>query len=247
MHISHNELYSLCHKAFEGLQVPFGLREDAAHQVTDLEMIAGCGLDFLSRMAEQPHLELPLPKITIHEESPCHIRLSSGGASALLAGPLLADLALVRAHKEGYCLIEAEDLYDPELLLIQVMRCAARGYAAGLWWNTGESCCQVKMTAGDDGPWASAEFGGQAVHRTGPIHFACTKSAKTLDDLMPDIEAFFTEPNVLLEARRQRFRHGLHMPDHLWSCLNGYAERVLVPESDESKERGAGVGADDYD
>ncbi len=230
-----NEVVRVSRRVFAALGTGPGCEREGADAVAWLETRGLAGLATLH--ADLPALRrLGATPWQVRHESPGRLEMDGRGGSAVLAAPAVVDWLAGEGEAAG---VELASVRSPLWLLPPLAaRCTetvawleARGPGLLLRaWCDGAGGFEVTL------PDPPARLAGRIVDvrggRGGPP--AAPPDPATPQLAAPDLD------------RRQwaALRDGLAVPRDLWHALVAVAREVLVPESEQSRARGAGGGDD---
>jgi len=184
----------------------------------------------------------------IREQAPQRLRLDAGGASGLLLAPLAVDWLAAHAAAEGAGVrrdeavgagVVVERLRSP----LWVLPALAAAAGVGIWAQARDAAGAPVLCAdrGEGGPslmlWHPPQtLAGRCVDLelgAGSPSPAAGGAQRTL--AAADLDA----------AHRAALERGCRVDAQRWQRLLAVAREVLVPESQQSRTRGAGGGDDD--
>ena len=254
MKVSHNELSGLCRRAFEGLGFPAGDHDDAADMVLWLEQHGLGGVaalrDGLDHM--QTHAAASLERVF---EDPSLVVIDAAGSSILTCGSLAADLVYARARRKGLAIVKVRNCYNRKLMLGYLARCARRGMSMMAYWRNSQAPVAVEQVvsirAYEDYPTLllyQVEDRDERLARNHSVTLIASPHFAMLQSLHPDPEEATLlqalHPDDFREQSRRVWSDGMEVDEDLWARLKKLADRMLVEESEESRRRGAGEGAE---
>ena len=254
MRVSQNELTGLCRRAFEGLGFPPGDHEDAADMVVWLEQHGLGGVDTLRRALTRLTSEPRTAMTRSFEDSSLGV-IDAKGNSILLCGSLAADLAYAKARRKGLSVVKIHDCYNRKLMMGYLARCARRGMNLMAFWRNSEDPVVVEQVvsirAYEDYPTLllyQIEDQDDTLTRNRSVTLIASPHFSMLQSLHPDPEEATLQQVVRPEDfERQSNRvweDGLQVEDDVWNRLKELSGRTLVEATEESRNRGAGEGAE---
>ncbi|MGF1768441.1 DUF3726 domain-containing protein [Enterovibrio makurazakiensis] len=240
MKVSHNELVSLCAKAYDSLKRECGEAENIANMVVDLEMAGMNGVSlFLSALASiEQEGDFPVASVVQDGET---IIVDLSGASLLCHFPALIDVAVDQLIGEQHVQLHIRNCRNRWFGFSELLKLAGKGLSVRAQWVNGES----------------PEF-VDCVHNAGyrypEVYFNKPKQIGISDlphhDLLVDIQlapfedaVFEGEPSIssdmLMAAEAKAWKKGINVDESHWHALKKYVARGLVENSERSLQ-GAG-------
>ena len=244
MRVSHAELRTGYGYAFKVLGFAAGAASDAADIVTwhDMRGLSGLEtlvprLDALGDGSSQP------PEI--RSENAQAIVLDARGASLLEIGMTAIDLGNAAAMDEGTGCVTLVDAVDQSFMPGLAGIAANNGVEAALAWREGNLVRQaivsvtgeVKLRADPASHAAPALEGDTILFLYGHAARRCG-----LAEAPPTAE--ITPATVLAARAAESLTDGVDIDPVMWECIVALGRRLLVSESADSRQRGAGQGAD---
>ena len=254
MKVSHNELTGLCRRAFEGMGFPTGDHEDAADMVVWLEQHGLGGVDALRRGLDHLTRERRPPMARAFEDSSLAV-LDGSGNSILVCGSLAGDLVYAKARRKGLAVVKVQDCYNRKLMLGYLARCARRGMNLMAFWRDSEDPVVVEQVASirayEDFPTLllyQIEDQDDTLTRNRSVTLIASPHFAMLQSLHPDPEEAtllqVIGPEDFERQSNRVWKEGLEVEDDVWFRLKELSGRTLVEDTEESRRRGAGEGAE---
>jgi len=254
MRVSHNELTGLCRRAFEGLGFPSGEHDDAADMVVWLEQHGLHGVDQLRRGLD--HLAGgPYARMEKRFEDSSVVVIDGGGNSVLVSGSLAVDLVYAKARRKGLAVVKIQNCYNRRLMLGYLARCARRGMNLLAFWRDSEEPVVVEQVvsirAHEEFPTLllyQIDDHDDTLTRNRSVTLVASPHFSMLQALHPDPEeATLLEvlgPEDFEKQSQLVWEQGMEVDDDVWLRLKELSGRTLVEESEQSRLRGAGEGAE---
>ena len=238
------EVWRLCQKAAEGAGAPAGLDIEAAEGALwllarDLDV-----LDGYTRAVEALDVAAGACGFV---RAPDGAMLDAAGHPGALVAPALVDLLIAR----GGAPLTIADLSAPLFLLPAAARYAEDGWHLRfVLQGTGGARFDL-VASTETGPAIHGSVGGATIATAlaAPAEFAVEANA-TPPDGAPATEDEDTLPclvnaSTLAAAAAVSVAKGIVIEATPWARLQAFADRTLVPATDESRRRGAGAEVDD--
>lgn len=238
MRVSAFELSTIYATAFKMFGMPAGMANDAASIVAAASLCGVAGLETTQRFLER-HEDVSLKhQLVVHKTTDGTVSISAGGASLLTAGAAVLDLACTET--DG-CALIIGDLMDTLVApgLVRLVR--ARGVEAFIEWRcANELHCLSVLDEVEIAqvPVKPHDCLLAETQMRVNLHVYARKARETS---LCFRKAAFTSVNQL-EA--QAIRDGAEVESDGWAQVVALADTMLVPESEQSRSVGAGVGAD---
>ncbi len=250
--MSRSEIFAHVSRALEGLRCETGQYRDAASLVVWLEMR---GLNGLSQLLESLGADHPGSpwEIPVLDDEAREIRLDLSGRCCFIDGPLILDVACANATFHEPARIDLLNCQHPYPLLAYAAISAHRGFHCAFHWTAAESITNqilAVMMAGDVEPtlymWDSSlnltALGSRAA-------VLCSRNAATVSKFVSDTiegrEPLTTQlsPQNFSSRNLNSEEYGVTVDTSDWEMLRSLGDRVLVEDTCESRNRGAGPGA----
>ena len=233
MHVSNAEIETLTCKAAVGVGLPVGLAEEAGAAAAWLSAAAFAGTEIAYRAIENLRKGKARPVIvSSHSESLCP-DTKGKLASVMYAAPSIFDFLQTTSPVTVVRL-------DEPLLLFGHLVCSSSIPAVELVLHSVGSTGEVL----------------QGVIQTGhgrlegpPLSNQEAKNGSEVSVTMVGIseDRNFKPTKKEIDVRRVAIQRGVAVNEAIWTELKRLAAQTLVPESVESKQRGAGAGLIDND
>ena len=221
MSYSYYEVYTNAQRAFSGLGFPYGADEDAAYIVAWLEAFDLNGVNLFSSLYSKLDSSFNGSfKNTIGN------KLDLQKRSCLMVGPGLIDYLTFQANKNNEIKIELINCADP-LFLIPLLY---RSIKKNIFSNIADERNTLAVI-NKENIFIHPEFKKNKISNLNII--LSKKIFKTLD-----ADNNFTNYSTL----RKNLSNGLNPNSTDWNTISKLAFRTYVPESEESREKGAGGG-----
>ena len=235
MNVSFTELRTTYMLTFEALGFGAGSAFEAATMATwcDVHGFDGIGL-IHSQIARPPLGEYRPPEVvTAPDGALC---LDALGNSLFRIGPGVLEIGhaeFVRGQTDRVRIVNVEDLgVIPGLAFIATQR-AIVGALQGCMGGTSLTAF-ASPTAQVEVIWSTQAFANDEL-------VICYGEP---DDRLPNADVSHRlSPDLLRQREEHALVNGLSFPDADWRQVLDVAKQYLVPESDQSRERGAGIGA----
>jgi len=233
MHVSNAEIETLTCKAAVGVGLPVGLAEEAGAAAAWLSAAGFAGAEIAYRAIENLRKGKARPVIvSSHSESLCP-DTKGKLASVMYAAPSIFDFLQTTSPVTVVRL-------DEPLLLFGHLVCSSSIPAVEL----------VLHSVGSTGEVLQGVIQRGHGRLEGPP--LSNQEAKTGSEVSVTIVGISEDRNFKptkreAEARRVAIQRGVAVNEAIWTELKRLAAQTLVPESVESKQRGAGAGLIDND
>jgi hypothetical protein len=243
MRVSRFEIYRVCQRVIEGAGAPDGVDDDAGHDVAWLETRGLPGLACLARDMKPE----PAASGVVNRDGAA---LDMNGASAVFAAGNLVDFAVASALGLAgqAATIAVRRCASPIFLLPAAARHAHDGCTLRIAWPgaAGEIACLadragVRIACHGDTPDPRALLAGDGAPAEVTIE-ACAKGGVAA---VPDGLTVCISSDELARRADDALASGVEVDDGVWQALKTLARKVLVPNSEHSRLRGAGAEVDD--
>lgn len=242
LHLSVNELESLARKAVVGAGLDHGLAREAAQSL--LHGLAA-GIDLLPDLVQALQTRTagdtgPLVR-SGHGGAACRLAPARGGpACALDAAPALRDFAMLMHTDERFDQIEVHRVARPRWMIGQLV---AERWHAGLCFRcleTGGGPLRwiLRIAADDSDPTIAGN-----IEDDRPADLLVTPGI----DGDPPGDAAPSRARVLSPDLDSLYSEGISINPAHYDALRVYFELTLVPDSELSRQHGAGAGLVDTD
>lgn len=242
--VSQNEVYRAAQRALEAAGAPFGIDRDGALAVAWLEARQLPGLDLLA--VALGRLDGAFGSFAAPEMDSTPAVLDLEGRPALAAsGAVLDCLGLLRDRQEKPVPLSIRRCRWPLFLLPALATAAGGGTGFLLRWRYGAAkvTCIAEPTGRCRIVLESSRIDlGQVVRSSGPVEALVQDRTSSVRQASRADPARIVDAETLEVALRRTLTAGILVDDALWTRIGEVAARVLVPPSDESRQRGAGGG-----
>lgn len=227
LHVSLGELEITYRAAFLAMGFERGAAVDAARMLLWLDVEGARGLARL--VPRLDGLRLPRSPLVAKRDERT-ITIDAEGASVLAIGPAAADLGLAEHRAHGLAQVRMLNASDIEFAGALARILLARRFSARLRWGPFE------LDA-----WGVIMIAGGGVHGPRPDweRLVTVASPATLEITFGD------HSRGRAPSAPSSLPDGLCVVQADWQALNRVASRMLVPESEKSRQEGAGIGADE--
>ena len=221
MSYSYYEVYTNAQRAFSGLGFPYGADEDAAYIVAWLEAFDLNGVNLFSSLYSKLDSSFNGSfKNTIGN------KLDLQKRSCLMVGPGLIDYLTFQANKNNEIKIEIINCADP-LFLIPLLY---RSIKKNIFSNIADER-NILAVINKENIFIHPELKNNKLSNLNII--LSKKIFKTLDA---------NNNFINYSTLRKNLSNGLNPNSTDWNIISELAFRTYVPESEESREKGAGGG-----
>lgn len=253
MKVSHNELSSLCRRAFEGLGFPAGDHEDAADMAVWLEQHGLDGIEALQQGLA--HIDRHGTRALSRTFEDSSLAVIDGCENSILTcGSLAADLVYARARRKGLGVVKVHNCHNRKLMLGYLARCARRGMSMMAFWRNSQAPVAVEQVvsirAYEEYPTLllyQVEDRDERLTRNHSVTLIASPHFAMLQSLHPDPEEAtllqVLGPADFERQSRRVWEEGLEVGDAAWKQLKELSNRTLVEETEQSRRRGAGEDA----
>ena len=233
MSFSYYEVYTTSLRAFSSMGFPYGADEDAAYIIAWLELNKFNGLNSLVNSIEVVDNKYDGK---INPNALNNSSLDLNYSSLLMKGPGLIDFYQSELDDKKDLHLTLNNCSNPEYLLPLLYRSSKKiHYSNAIWLDTNNQiqCCEVnknimKITKVSnqelvDNKQVRIFFSQEHKIRKKFYSVTCTITSKTIQD---------------------NLANGISPNENNWKIISKLAARTFVPESEESRIKGAG-GSDD--
>jgi len=235
--VSAFELSTIYATAFKMFGMPAGMANDAASIVAAAGLCGLAGLETTQRFLER-HEGASLEPEFVVQTTGSTVSISAGGASLLTAGAAALDLACTET--DG-CAVIISDLTDTVLApgLARLVR--ARGVEAFIEWRCANELHSLSVLDEVETARTPVKPPDCLLAETQMRVNLRAHARKARETSLCFRNAAFTSVNQL-EA--QAVRDGAEVESDGWAQVVALADTMLVPENEQSRSGGAGIGAD---
>ena len=233
MSFSYYEVYTTSLRAFSSMGFPYGADEDAAYIIAWLELNKFNGLNSLVNSIEVVDNKYDGK---INPNALNNSSLDLNYSSLLMKGPGLIDFYQSELDDKKDLHLTLNNCPNPEYLLPLLYRSSKKIYYSNAIWldtNNQIQCCEVNKNIMKIAKVSNQElvdnkqvrvfFSQKHKIRKKFDSVTCTITSKTIQDNLPN---------------------GISPNENNWKIISKLAARTFVPESEESRIKGAG-GSDD--
>ncbi|WP_394209102.1 DUF3726 domain-containing protein [Enterovibrio calviensis] len=250
MQVSHNELVTLCTKAYDSLKRQCGEAETIANMVVDLEMAGLQGMSFFLAALESIEQDTDYP-VPVFDADDHQIKVDLGGASLLCHFPALIDVALEQLIHGQRVQLHIRDCHNRWFGFGELLKLAGKGLSVRAQWRNDQAPNYVDYVHNAGFRYPNIYFDNPGQLRTQPL-FSTKMHPEQLqkNDLLVDIQLYpfeifraNSEPDISAEmqsvAEQRAWKHGIDIEENDWNTLKKYVARSLVENSERSLQ-GAG-------
>jgi hypothetical protein len=233
MHVSNAEIEALTSKAAIGVGVPVGLAEEAGAAAAWLSAAGFSGAEIAYRAIENIRKGKARPVIiSSHSESLCP-DTEGKLASVMYAAPSVFDFLQTTSQ------VTVVRLDEPLLLFGHLVCSSSIPAVEFVFHSVGSTGVILQgVIQRGHGRLEGSPFSSQEMKNGSEV-------STTMIDVSQDRNFKPTKREV--EVRGDAIQRGIAVNEVIWIELQRLAEQTLVPESAESKQRGAGAGLIDND
>ena len=221
MSYSYYEVYTNAQRAFSGLGFPYGADEDAAFIISWLEAFELSGIHLLANI--QNKIDNNFDGTLTNKDFVNEINLEK--KSCLMIGPGLVDFLNFQTLKNNEVKLEIQNCLDPLFLIPLLYRSIQKNIYSKIsnQNKTLAILAKNKIFIHDD------------IKNNNCPNFSLYLSKS--ETLIPDEQDFST-----YDILNQNLSNGLNPHQSSWDKISALAFRTYVPESETSREKGAGGG-----
>ena len=231
MNLSYYEVYITSLRAFTGMGFPYGADEDAAYMVSWLELNKLNGVKMLAKTFQNFDNRYE-GRINFNEINATTIDIKN--ISLLMKGPGLFDYCEAQLQKSNNISVSLTNCIDPYYLLPLMFKLSKKINFCRALWNDKEKknvICETQKNL---------------------IQFGTASNLKIKNK--DQVELFFSNENkkmnnfkditnkITLESMQNNLESALSPENNDWQIISKIARRTFVPESEESRIKGAGGG-----
>ena len=233
MSFSYYEVYTTSLRAFSGMGFPYGADEDAAYIIAWLELNKFNGLNSLVNSIEVVDNKYDGK---INPNALNNSSLDLNYSSLLMKGPGLIDFYQSELDDKKDLHLTLNNCSNPEYLLPLLYRSSKKiHYSNATWLDTNNQiqCCEVNKNIMKIAKVSNQELVDNKQVR---VFFSQKhKIRKKFDSVTCTITSKTIQDNLA---------NGISPNENNWKIISKLAARTFVPESEESRIKGAG-GSDD--
>ena len=221
MSYSYYEVYTNAQRAFSGLGFPYGADEDAAFIISWLEAFELSGIHLFANI--QNKIDNNFDGTLTNKDFVNEINLEK--KSCLMIGPGLVDFVNFQTLKNNEVNLEIQQCIDPLFLIPLLYRSVQKNIYSKIsnQNKTLAILAKNKIFIHDD------------IKNNNCPNFSLYLSKKEIQ--IPDEQDFST-----YDILNQNLSNGLNPHQSSWDKISALAFRTYVPESETSREKGAGGG-----
>ncbi len=246
MKVSRNEMNTALKRAYEGAGYDIGDYEDAAEQLTWIEM---AGFDVFSKLTIPPcgPKGSATPQLVFESEGLAVI--DAGGAQVCQYGSLAGHLAYNKSLKDGLATVQLANCTMPLMLLRSLSLVAQRGVYLSVYWQDAEGEHGASFESGAIFPhyWRVSHSGEIINKEASNVTILCTATPALLADSIfrqdenPNLSVVSLSAARLAVNYEKSLQDGIEVELTQWDELNRAAWPILVPTTEHSRG-GAGPG-----
>ena len=231
MSFSYYEVYITSLRAFAGMGFPYGADEDAAYMVSWLELNKLNGVKLLAKTFKNFDNQYE-GRINFEDINATTFDLKN--ISLLMKGPGLFDYCEAQLQKSNDISVSLTNCIDPYYLLPLMFKSSKKINYCRALWNEREKeniICEAQKNL---------------------IQFGAASNLKIKNK--DQVELFFSKKNkkmnnfknitkkITIETMQNNLESALSPENKDWQIISKIAKRAFVPESEESRIKGAGGG-----
>ncbi|MPY22498.1 DUF3726 domain-containing protein [Shewanella psychropiezotolerans] len=235
--ISHNELVTLCTKAFIGLHKNCGEADVIANMVADLEMVGLDGikhfikaLDFLADDLDSP--------VKVDTSSEQRLSVNLKGSSILCHLPSLLDYSLEKLADQQTVSLQISHCHNRWLAFGELIKLAQNGLSVKASWNNGPESIQLVYILGAGQSLPELYLTQQKADDQHSLSIEISRQSIT-HPLAGDMTQHITS-SMQAERKRKAWKQGISVSRENWDTIKSVASTILV-ESNIVSLRGAGA------
>ena len=244
MLVSYNEILTTTRKVLESLGWAQGDWEDGAEAIAWLELhgMGGIGRFFNALPTLQNPYSHLLKKQSPHE-------FDANGGNCLLIGSWVIDYAYAVAkaaeNKTRTAHVTLRNCRNPFLLIPYLLRCAQRNIQVSTAWCSDDSPSDgwiVYCTHNAQYPdiHSYTHLHGEMRPKTNLQLSVSEHISFPYFNASPDNVQRWRSKTDFVEIASNKLQTGIEIHDNHWNMLKELAKGILVPETEESRRRGAG-------
>ena len=239
MSFSYYEIYITSLRAFSGMGFPYGADEDAAYMTTWLELYKLGGIHKLASLSNildnKYNAKFDLKKV----RSTTSINLYN--TSLLMKGPGLFDYLFQKTKKNNVTEIVLDNCIDPIYIIPLAQKYSDKLEIINACWindqnkKIGVNISKKQIAIGQ------LKTNKELTNKQVLLQFI-KKNDKSLE--IKKLKLLKIEYEINNTIKQQYLRESLNPNPHDWNIISKLAHRTFVPESEESRKKGAGGGND---
>ncbi|WP_434361155.1 DUF3726 domain-containing protein [Parasalinivibrio latis] len=238
IHVSHNEIVTVCTKAYEGLKRHCGESDAIANMTADLEMVGLGGIShFVSALSFLKH-EPDIPVTVTEHDSDGQKQVSAdlNGGSIICHLPALLDYAVEKLSGAPSVTLKMKNCHNRWLAYGELIKLSGKGLCVKASWSNGHSPYHVEyiLNAGIVLPDIYLFSQLQDDPHTLTIVIQTTPFTNYSGDISEKISG-----DVLATRMASSWKNGMYVDESDWQAIKETAALILV-ESSERSLQGAG-------
>ena len=252
MKTSYDEVRRMCYRALDAAGAAAGIDEDSAHAVAWLEAVGMPGLKTLADALDDSDPDSRPAGLALDPAGADRLTVPADGRSCVFFAPSVVDLLIGLCSKTGAgpVSLTLENAAHPLYLIPAATRFCPAGARIRLAWDGDKGSAEAEATRNivtrlsseTDAPhWQSARTIGEITMSYQPAetddHAGRSDNGST----------FVLHKSAVGDKLATALRDGLSVDDAAYARVAEYAARILVPETEASRESGAGAGLTDND
>ncbi len=233
MSFSYYEVYTTSLRAFSSMGFPYGADEDAAYIIAWLELNKFNGLNSLVNSIEVVDNKYDGK---INPNALNNSSLDLNYSSLLMKGPGLIDFYQSELDDKKDLHLTLNNCSNPEYLLPLLYRSSKKiHYSNAIWLDTNNQiqCCEVNKNI-------------MKIAKVSNQELADNKQVRVFFSQKHKIRKKFDSVTCTITSKtiQDNLANGISPNENNWKIISKLAARTFVPESEESRIKGAG-GSDD--
>ena len=233
MSFSYYEIYVTCLRAFTAIGFPYGADEDAAYIIAWLELNKFNGLNSLVHSIEVVDNKYDGK---INPNALNNSSLDLNYSSLLMKGPGLIDFYQSELDDKKNLHLTLNNCPNPEYLLPLLYRSSKKIYYSNAIWldaNNQIQCCEVKKNI-------------MKISKVSNQELVDKKQIRIFFSQKHRIQKKFDSVTCTITSKtiKNNLASGILPDENNWKIISKLAAKTFVPESEESRIKGAG-GSDD--
>ena len=229
-----------------------GIDEDSGHAAAWLEAVGMPGLKTLADALDNSEPEGRPAGLALDPAGADSLTVRAGGRSCVFFAPSVVDLLIGLSSKTGGAPVSLtlKNAAHPLYLIPAAVRFCPAGARIHLAWRGDDGDAEAEATR-NLLKRLSSDTAAPHWHSPRPVgEIAMTFQPAEADDLAGRSEngsSFVLTKSAAGDKLAMALRHGLNVDDEAYARVADYAARILVPETEASRESGAGAGLTDND
>lgn len=234
--VSHNELITLCAKAFIGLNKHCGEADIIAQMVADLEMV---GLDGIKHFVnalqfiENDH-DLPIRVDNTFEQG---VKADLKNCSIICHLPNLLDFALEKLAQRQTVILQINHCHNRWLSFGELLKLSKKGLSVKACWNNGSTAQQVIYILDAHQCFPELYLFNQTENDKHSLTIEISKD--TLSHPVSHNNMQHISSSRQADNKHNAWKLGMSVSQVDWAYIQSIASHILV-ESSEISHRGAG-------